>query len=371
MRNASFPYNGRKFSIPGHVDFTAFDSIRPTRHHLVEAAAQDFIAATPGLLRSSDLEDKGMPKILWGMVDLQNVFLLSPDALGLPPYESLSVPGALASAERTVRAMYEYAPYIWGMFVTEDTHPPFTVHSRFWYIVAATGKPPAPFTPISVDDLRSGRVVPIFDFAGSGLKSPLEYAQELWATYGPGSPDPRPWNQSIMAWPTHSQEGSPEAALQTDIWQAMHYWSIVMQANPWMQQKGKLLDSENYGAFQAAVPTASPSSSFNMEFFRYIKDADWVIWGGAQARTHCSVDTFTQLVRAYESDPETSTRLNRLVVLDDCHDNIPDVTDGKGTVLAPFRQWADDAFAAMAKKGVRILKSTDPEFHQIMTGQVA
>lgn len=365
----AFPYGNRRFPVPGYWNPDDLDRIKSGRHDLVEAAAADFIASTPQLLRASDIEDAGLPKILAMGVDLQNCFVLTPTALQLPIADNLSVPGAVDSAKRTVRGIYEYVAYIWKMIMTADTHPPYTVHSRYMYVSRATGKPVPGFTPITIEALERGEIIPIFDFAGSGLKPPLEVARELWAKYGPSSPDPRPWNSMIMAWPTHSQEGSPDQALVTDVWQAIHYHALVMQANPIVKSKGRLIDAENYGALEAAVQTNSPASSFDMETFEHIMGADWIVWIGAQARTHCSVDTATQVHRALKKhDP---AKLKRFVIADDCHNNIPDVVDATGKVLVPFAAWADAAYAEMAKDGVRILKSTDPEFHAIMTGQVA
>lgn len=354
--------------IPSFVDLRpeVVDRLKSGRHAAVEAAALDFARQHPELVRPPQFKEAGRPKILPVLIDLSGCFVMTPEGQDSVVGQCMSVPGAIPDLIRTVQLLYQYAPCFWQVLATVDSHPAHTVHSRLSYLDASTGEPPAPFTPISIEALELGTIVPIKE-CFEGLRHPLEVARELWHHYGPESSRPRMWNAMIMAWATHGQEGSVDQALMTELWQAIHYWEVLMRRNAVVKRKGLLVDTESYGAFQSAVPTSDPRSGFDWETFKLFLEADRIVWLGAQARTHCSLDTLCQVVEALAVHaPE---KLPNLVVLEDCHSNIPDVVLPDGTVAAPFRAWADAEYERLVRThGIRLMRSTDPALHRFMTG---
>ena len=80
------------------------------------------------------------------------------------------------------------------------------------------------------------------------------------------------------------------------------------------------------------------------------------------------VDALVRLAQMLQIHPKPLLR--RLVIVEEWHNNIPDVVDSDGNVILPFKAWADSAFARLARMGVTIIQeASDPLLKRIITGE--
>jgi hypothetical protein len=89
------------------------------------------------------------------------------------PGASLFVPGAVEDTDRAIRFIYRNLDKISALHFSMDTHRIFQIFHPAWW-VDASGKHPAPFTPITSDDVKTGRWMPILHPGEA-----LEYTQRL------------------------------------------------------------------------------------------------------------------------------------------------------------------------------------------------
>ena len=89
------------------------------------------------------------------------------------PGASLFVPGAVEDTTRTIEWLYKNLDRITQVAFSLDTHRVFQIFHPAWWI-DANGKNPAPFTNISLADVRDGKWKPIAHPAEC-----IEYVKQL------------------------------------------------------------------------------------------------------------------------------------------------------------------------------------------------
>src|SRR3954471_12639075 len=97
------------------------------------------------------------------------------------PGASLFVPGAVEDTVRTIEWLYRNLPRITTLVLSLDTH---SVHQIFHPAAWADpeGRPPAPFTVISTDEVRRGRWRPVLrpeEDPAFGAATAVEYCEQL------------------------------------------------------------------------------------------------------------------------------------------------------------------------------------------------
>jgi nicotinamidase/pyrazinamidase len=217
-----------------------------------------------------------------------------------------------------------------GISVTLDSHHPVHIaHPIFWKDSA--GNHPAPFTLISVADVKNGKWTPV---RPSLTKRALEYVEAL----------EKGGRYVLVIWPPHCLIGSwghnvvPELHAELTAWEnefkMVNY--VTKGSNPY---------TEHYSAIQADVPDPTdPGTQINSDLIRtLVNDADIVAIAG-EASSHCVANTVRDIVKNF-GDPKYA---QKLVLLTDAM-----------SAVGGFEKLADDFFNEMKALGVGMSTTTD------------
>ncbi|TDB68958.1 cysteine hydrolase family protein [Arundinibacter roseus] len=242
------------------------------------------------------------------------------------PEGALFVPGAEQDIQRLARLISTHADQIGQIIATLDTHQVLDIaHPGFWE--NADGQPPAAFTPISYDDICTGKWLPRFE---------TEYCK----TYVRKLEEQGEFTHFI--WPEHCLAGSRGAALAEPIATALVQWTHQTQKNYRTLAKGENPLSEHFGVFQAQIPVENaPETELNLALLNDLTHYE-EIWIGGEARSHCVATSLKQILR------HAPALAPKITLLTDCTSDVP----GLGHL-------ADPIYETARQQGVRFLASTD------------
>ncbi len=241
------------------------------------------------------------------------------------PNGALFVPGAVEDMQRLSRLITAQAARIDHIVVTLDTHPVNDIsHPSYWQ--DAQGNFPPPFTPISADDIRSGKWAPRFE-----PEKALAYVENL----------ERQGEFGHFIWPEHCLWGSRGAALDDTLLTALRTWT--RRGRDYQAViKGTHPQTEHFGIFKAQIPIpGAPETQFNESLINQLAAYDRVYLAG-EAKSHCVA---TSLRQALDFAPQLTAKL---IVIEDA---ASDVT-GLGHL-------GDPIYAQARRKGVQFVRTTD------------
>lgn len=239
--------------------------------------------------------------ILAGPNDPVGLFL--PD--GTKFRSTLPVPGALKDMERVAAMVKRVGARLDDIHVTLDSHRVIDVaHPGFWR--GQDGKPPAPFTMITNDDIKNGIWAP---------RGGNQYRQRMLdytaALAGAGK-------FVLMIWPEHCLIGSWGHNVVDGLKAELDAWERSQFANVDYVTKGTNTFTEHYGALLAEVPDSSdPSTQLNGQFIGVLQSAD-IIGIAGEASSHCVKTTVEQIV-----DNIGDQHLSKIHILTDCMSPVP------------------------------------------------
>ncbi len=266
-------------------------------------------------------------KIALILVDYQHDFV--------DPTGTLYVPGAQEDVSRLLSWFYTNAARITSVYTSLDTHLPFQIFFSSWWKDPRTGEHPQPFTPITTQDVNSGRWVPVVQPTWS-----VRYVHLLAEKA----------RKDLMIWPYHTMEGTEGHMLVAPISEAIAWHSTARATQPTYVVKGRTIRTEYYGIFGAEVPDPEdPESGLNTTLLDAVMKHDKVYIAG-EAKSHCVLETERQLITRFGNQPEL---LKRLHFLTDCTSSVQHPTIN-------FDALADDELTAMQRQGVQMVLSTDP-----------
>ena len=261
------------------------------------------------------------------LVDYQHDFVA--------PTGALSVPGAPADIARLLAWFYRNAGSVTRIYLSLDTHLPIHIFYSTWWVNPATGEHPQPFTAITAEEVGRGVWAPTMQPEWS-----REYLRLL----------ARQARKDLMIWPPHTMEGTLGHMLTPALSEAVAWHSIARQTQPIYVSKGRTARTEFYGVFGAEVPDPDDTSSgLNTALLDEVMRYDRVYLAG-EAKSHCVLETARQLVVHCGDDSAT---LGRLHLLRDCVSSVAHPTIN-------FDALADAEFAAMQRRGLRLVSSADP-----------
>lgn len=240
------------------------------------------------------------------------------------PEGALFVPGAEQDVERMAALIRTHAHQIDHIVVTLDTHHILDIaHPLFWH--DATGKHPAPFTPITAADVDAGRWVPRFS-----ADKARHYIHSLEAD-----------GQFMhFIWPEHCLIGSRGAALHDTLLHALEDWSRQRDRDYIAVQKGLYPLTEHFGIFRAQVPDPTiPETQLNTALIADLARFDTIYLMG-EAKSHCVANSLKQLL---DSAPELAANV---VVVTDCMSDV-----------AGLGYLADPIYAEARARQVRFVRS--------------
>jgi len=241
-----------------------------------------------------------------------------------------------------------------------DTHQAMQVfHSIFF--VNDKGEHPAPYTQISVDDIREGewrfnkKLSQNLSFSAEYIEQHLlHYTEEL----------KKSGKYDLTIWPYHAMLGGIGHALVSSIEEAIFFHTVARFSQPHIHVKGDHPLTEHYSVLRPEVstgPDGEPLSQRSESLFqkeagseaiyRKLIDFDVVIIAG-QAKSHCVAWTIADLLNIVRKRDEKL--VEKIYILEDCTSSVvvPGVID--------YTDEADQAFKEFSDAGMNIVRSADP-----------
>ena len=252
------------------------------------------------------------------LIDFQNDFC-SPDG-------SLYVMGAKDDCIRISDFICRNLNKIDNIYVTMDTHSLYHIaHPLFWK--TPEGNHPDFYTQITYKDFFEKKFLP----CDSSITDRVdEYLQNLEEKN----------RYTLTIWPPHCLFGSIGAALESNVFSALHEWEkakigrrvnfITKAMNPY---------TEHYSAIQAEIPDPNdPETHTNKKLIDKIKDNKIIVAG--EALSHCVANTIRDLSQYIPTSPIT--------LVTDCCSNV-----------AGFEYMGEGFYNCFTSKGMRSATSKE------------
>ena len=258
------------------------------------------------------------------------------------PQASLFVPGAVEDTQRVIEWIYRNLGQITGLHFSMDTHRVFQIfHPAFW--IDTNGHHPDPFTVVTVDDVRSGRWMPI-----AHPKECLEYCRQLEAQ----------GKFVLSIWPYHTLLGGISHALVPALMEAAIFHSLVRRRQTHFETKGTHAMTENYSVLSPEVEELGGQivGFFNTSFFKMLMEYDRIYVFG-QAKSHCVLSTLKDIqTRIETTDPCLA---QKIWILEDATSPVPAPPLDPLPAELNFPVVADRAFDEFKRAGMNIVRTTD------------
>jgi nicotinamidase-related amidase len=259
------------------------------------------------------------------------------------PGASLFVPGAVEDTQRTIEWLYRNLDTITQLHFSLDTHRVFQIFHPAWW-VDDDGKHPAPFTPVTLKDVRDGRWKPIMHPAEC-----LEYVKKLEAT----------GKYVLTVWPYHTLLGGVSHALLPALMEATMFHSLVRSSQAHFETKGTHAMTENYSVLSPEVRELGGQGvgTFNAAFFKMLMDFDRIYVFG-QAKSHCVLSTLRDMQEHIATvDPKL---MSKVYILEDATSAVPAPAIDPLPPALDFPRIAEEAFAELRAAGMNLVKTSDP-----------
>jgi len=284
------------------------------------------------------------------IIDCQNTFCI-------PGFELFiggrSGTDAVQDNVRLCEFIYRNLGVITKTFVSLDTHTALQIFHPAW-LVDSAGNHPAPYTPIPLEDVESGKwtLSPAArESIGNRLAGdPHEYILHYCRTLARGG------KYTHMIWPYHAMRGGIGHALVSSLEEALFFHTIARQSQMEFLVKGDNPLTENYSILSPEVTDdqhGNPLAASNAGFVDKVLSYDAVLIAG-QAKSHClksTVEDLLQTITEREIGLADKTYL---------------LEDTSSPVVVPggmdFTEEANEAFARFAEAGMHRVRCTDP-FH--------
>jgi nicotinamidase-related amidase len=279
-------------------------------------------------------------------VDIQNTFCI-------PDFELFvagrSGTGAVDDNRRLCEFIYRNLGTITQIYPSLDTHHAMQVFHAIW-VVDEYGDHPAPYTLVSVDDVKAGRwrMNPV---VAEALGIDVDYAERHLAHYTQQLAEGGKYNLTI--WPYHAMLGNIGHALVSAVEEAVFFHSIARHSQPDFQVKGNNPLTEHYSMLGPEVtegPDGDRLGGKNTELIEKLHTFDVVVVAG-QAKSHCMAWTIDDLL---EEEAAGERLAERTYLLEDC--TSPVVVPG----FVDYTDEADAAFERYAAAGMHVVRSVDP-----------
>jgi nicotinamidase-related amidase len=211
----------------------------------------------------------------------------------------LGVPNSHGDIERATLFIYNNMDKISNIAVSIDTHTPHQIFHPCWW-VDESGNNPAPFTPITLADLDSGKWKAVIDPIAS-----REYVRRL----------EQDGKKTLVVWTYHCLQGTVGCALENQFSNMIYFHSVAKKAVVQRIVKGQLPTTEFYGIIK---PEYDVKGYINLDFLNKLESYDKVVIAG-EARDYCVYESLLQILDYYNTRPEI---LRKIYVLEDCMSSI-------------------------------------------------
>ena len=254
------------------------------------------------------------------------------------PQGSLFVPGATDDTRRALELFHKNLDRVTTMVLSLDTHRVHQVfHPSFW--VDARGEYPAPFTPITKEDVASGKWAPVRD-----REACIEYVARLAET-----------NKYILTiWPYHTLLGGVSHALVPAMMELAMLHALARDTETVFEVKGTEPLTENYSVLSPEVTELNGRrvGTFNQTLFDTLMKHDRVYVFG-QAKSHCVLST---LLDMKEHIARTDHGLAKKVfILSDAMSPVPAPPVDPLPPALDFPRVAEQGLADLARFGMNVV----------------
>lgn len=239
---------------------------------------------------------------------------------------ALGVPGAHGDVERMTRFIYNNMDKISNTAVSIDTHTPHQIFHPCWWI-DENGNNPAPYTPITLADLDSGKWRAVINPMAS-----RDYVEHL----------EKDGKKTLCVWSYHCIQGTTGCALENQFSNMIYFHSVAKRYAFQPIVKGQDPLSEMYGIIK---PEYDTKGYINIKFLNKIEQYDKIVIAG-EAKSHCVMESIKQILEHYETRPEVT---KKIYILDDCMSIIPGFEDATAQAFDEFK----------TKYHVNLVNSTD------------
>lgn len=239
---------------------------------------------------------------------------------------ALGVPGAHGDVERMTRFIYNNMDKISNIAVSIDTHTPHQIFHPCWWI-DENGNNPAPYTPITLADLDSGKWRAVINPMAS-----RDYVEHL----------EKDGKKTLVVWSYHCIQGTTGCALENQFANMIYFHSVAKRYAFQPIVKGQDPLSEMYGIIK---PEYDTKGYINIKFLNKIEQYDKIVIAG-EAKSHCVMESIKQILEHYETRPEVT---KKIYILDDCMSIIPGFEDATAQAFDEFK----------TKYHVNLVNSTD------------
>lgn len=227
---------------------------------------------------------------------------------------ALGVPGAHGDVERMTRFIYNNMDKISNIAVSIDTHTPHQIFHPCWWI-DENGNNPAPYTPITLADLDSGKWR-----AAINPMASRDYVEHL----------EKDGKKTLCVWSYHCIQGTTGCALENQFSNMIYFHSVAKRYAFQPIVKGQDPLSEMYGIIK---PEYDTRGYINIKFLNKIEQYDKIVIAG-EAKSHCVMESIKQILEHYETRPEVT---KKIYILDDCMSIIPGFEDATAQAFDEFK----------------------------------
>jgi nicotinamidase-related amidase len=258
------------------------------------------------------------------------------------PGASLFVPGAVEDMQRTLTWFYSNLDKLTALLFSLDTHRVYQIFHPGWWR-DRQGQPPAPFTPITYEDVRNATWTPI-----AHRQECLEYCQKLAAS----------GKYVLTIWPYHVLLGGISHTLVPALMEATIFHSLVRQQQAHFEIKGMHTLSENYSVLSPEVQELGGKAigGFNETLLQMLLEYDRVYVFG-QAKSHCVRSTLYDIRDHLQTiDPGLA---DKIWILEDAMSPVPPPPLEPLPVALDFPRVAAQALAEFRQAGMHVVKTTD------------
>ncbi|GIX49539.1 MAG: hypothetical protein KatS3mg131_3750 [Candidatus Tectimicrobiota bacterium] len=258
------------------------------------------------------------------------------------PGASLFVPGAVEDMQRVLAWLYAHLDKITSLCFSLDTHRVYQIFHPAWWR-DPQGRHPQPFTPITAEDVRSGKWIPMRDYEAC-----LEYCEKLEAS----------GKYVLTIWPYHVLLGGVSHTLVPALMEAAIFHSLVRKQQTHFEIKGTHPLTENYSVFSPEVQELRGQrvGAFNEALFRMLLEYDRIYVFG-EAKSHCVRATLYDLRDHIQAiDPALA---ERVWILEDAMSPVPPPPLDPLPPELDFPRLAEQTMADMRQAGMHVVKTTD------------
>ena len=211
---------------------------------------------------------------------------------------ALPVAGALEDAQRLSGMIQRLGAKLSNIHVTLDTHQQLDVaHPMMW--IDSQREAPAPYTQITVQDVREGKWRAFNPAFQARLQT---YVEQLEAN----------GRYPLTIWPPHCLAGTWGHNVVAPVMDGLLAWERDRRRRVSFLMKGHNPWTEHYSGVQADVPDPDdPTTQLNTELIETLKEADLVLFSG-QALDFCVANTVRDIADNFGEE-----QVKKMVLIED------------------------------------------------------